>query len=397
MRFPYYSPNFGFLDLFRALFTSGAMAEKVLLEYYKQITGKNYAFLTNSCRTALYLAYRTMEKQGEVLTSPLTCKVAIDPIAESGNKPVYADITIDDLNINPNDIEGRITSSTVAIQSIHLGGVSCNMDKIGNIAKKEKLLVIEDCAQSLGSYYKNKHTGSYGDIACFSLIKNAYGIGGGVFVTNNLEVYKKALSINNTFSKPSKVLLYYRVIRNILDTYRFSLLGRLMYCSFVKIKGSRKSFSTVKNQLKQISSLEKRIASVQQKKYIKLHSCRKKIGDELSLQLQKEKLMHNRSNINKNSYSKFFIYNPQIQTSTHIKELHKFGIEAMHLEQSKSSPVQEWLIAKDKATEEGLIQYAKVHNHILSMPIVEWYGKEKISAMVNVLAKTISEEYEYSN
>jgi len=390
MRFPYYSPNFGLLDLFRAFFTSRTKAEKVLLEYYKQITGKSYAFLTNSCRTALYLAYQAFEKQGEVITSPLTCKVAIDPVVESGNKPVYADITIDDLNINPNDIEGRITSNTVAIQAIHLGGVSCNMDIIGDIAKREKLVVIEDCAQSLGSYYKSKHTGSYGNIACFSLIKNAYGIGGGVFVTNNLEIYKKALFINNTFSKPSKILLYYRVIRNILDTYRFSLLGHLMYSNFVKIKGSHKSFSTVKNQLKQISSLEKRIAAVQLKKYEKLHYCRKKIGDELSLQLTKENLMHNSLNINKNSYSKFFIYNPQIQSSTHIKELHKLGVEAMHLEQSKSSPVQEWLIAKDKAIAEGLIQYAKVHNHIFSIPIIERYGKEKVAAMVNSIIKTLS-------
>jgi dTDP-4-amino-4,6-dideoxygalactose transaminase len=389
MRFPYYSPNFGLLDLLRVLFTSATKAEGAILEYYKQITGKNYAFLTNSCRTALYLAYQALGKQGEVITSPLTCKVAIDPIVESGNKPIYADITIDDLNINPKDIENRITNNTIAIQAIHLGGVSCNMDRIGDIAMRSQLIVIEDCAQSLGSYYKDKHTGSFGDIACFSLIKNAYGIGGGVFATNNLEVYKRALSINKTFSKPSKVLFYYRAIRNIFDTYRFSLLGQLLYEILIMIKGSQKSFSSIKNQLKQISSIEKCIASIQLKKYEKLHNCRQKIGGELSAQLQKENLMFNKSNPYKSSFSKFFIYNPQIKSLKHISELHKLGVEVMHLEQSKSSPVQDWLVDKNIALSSGLKNYAKVHNHILSIPITERYGNDEIDEITNTLIKAL--------
>ena len=99
----------------------------------------------------MYLAYKAIDSTGEVITSPLTCKVAIDPIVESGNKPIFADINTGDLNINPLDIEDRINKNTIAIQTIHLGGISCEMDEIRKIAKDNKLDIIEDSCHAFGS------------------------------------------------------------------------------------------------------------------------------------------------------------------------------------------------------------------------------------------------------
>lgn len=263
MKYPYYNPNLHLSVLLRALFTSKAKAENRINDFFKKLTGKKYILITNSCRTALYLSYKAIEKQGEVITSPLTCKVAIDPVEESGNRPFYADIREGDLNINPNDIEHRINEKTIAIQAIHLGGVSCDMYSIREIAKKNKLWVIEDCAQSFGAKYKGKYTGSFGDIACFSLIKNAYGIGGGILATNNKEIYKKAKELQEQFSNTSKLLTYYRVTRNFIETYKRTLFGKLIYKLLMKMKGQKTSYcqedngnTTIKS--KRTSSQEKR-------------------------------------------------------------------------------------------------------------------------------------------
>lgn len=225
MKYPYSSPNFGFADFFRSLVLPAQVAEQRLKSYFSSLTGKKYILLTNSCRTALYLAYKATGISGEVITSPLTCKVAIDPIVEAGCKPVFADIDAGDLNINPSDIEHRINPETNAIQAIHLGGVACKMDKIRRIAEKHHLLLIEDCAQALGAEYNGRFTGSFGDIACFSLIKNGYGIGGGILATDDVQIYEKAKELDVPLSAIPKKLLLWRVIRNLVASKRNTRLG----------------------------------------------------------------------------------------------------------------------------------------------------------------------------
>ena len=160
MTIPYASPNLRCGDVVQALTLPEKNAEKRIKEYFRQLTGKRYILITNSCRTALFLAYCALKAKGEVITSPLTCNVAIDPIIESGNTPVFADIGLTDLNIKPGDIPVRITSRTIVVQAIHLGGVSCDMDRIMDMAERNNLKVIEDCAQSLGAYYKGRSCGS---------------------------------------------------------------------------------------------------------------------------------------------------------------------------------------------------------------------------------------------
>ena len=126
--------------------------------------------LTTSCTSALEMAAILADiKQGdEVIMPSYTFVSTANSVVLRGAKPVFVDISIKDLNIDTNIIEKAITKRTKAIIVVHYCGISCNMDKINKIAKKYNLFVIEDAAQSVNSYYKNKAAGSFGNIGAIS-------------------------------------------------------------------------------------------------------------------------------------------------------------------------------------------------------------------------------------
>lgn len=121
----------------------------------------------------------------EVITTPFTFFSTAGSITRLGARPVFVDIERETFNINPNQIEKRITDKTRAIIPVHLYGQSTNMDPILGLAKKNNLVVIEDAAQAIGSEYKGRRTGSMGDYGCFSFFptKNLGGFGDGGLVT----------------------------------------------------------------------------------------------------------------------------------------------------------------------------------------------------------------------
>ena len=94
----------------------------------------------------------------EVITSPISFIASASSIIHVGSKPVFVDVD-EDLNINQDLIEKAITKKTKDIMPVHWTGRVCKMDKILKIAKKYNLIVIEDAAQGMGSYYKKKHFG----------------------------------------------------------------------------------------------------------------------------------------------------------------------------------------------------------------------------------------------
>jgi len=392
MKFPYYSPNLGFNDILKALFMKESRADIMLKKYFRELTGKKYILITNSCRSALYLAYKSIGRTGEVITSPLTCKVAIDPILESENRVVYADITIPDLTVSPEDILHKLGKETIAIQAIHLGGIPCDMQKIRAIADSNQLWLIEDCAQSLGSLYNTRHTGSFGDISCFSLIKNAYGIGGGILATDLCDVYLAAKSLYMTFNRAQPFLILYRLIRNLAESNRKNPASILL--AFLRmLRGKKPHPSTIEGQLNKITSLEKKIAAVQQNKFNELHSSRKQIGNYYLDELARAKLLVNEQfGLSENSFTKLFIYHPSILSKEIIPKLHKSGVEAMHLEQKAGSPFQERLAQLSHFGESGLVNYDLVHDHLLSLPIIENFTKADIREIIHILSDLIKDE-----
>jgi len=122
----------------------------------------------------------------EVIAPALTFVASVNPVLYVGATPVFADVDIRTWDIDPADIKRKITKRTKAIIPVHFYGNPCKMDEIMDIAKKYGLYVIEDATESLGAIYKNKHTGTFGDLGCFSFNGNKIiSTGGGGMVAGN--------------------------------------------------------------------------------------------------------------------------------------------------------------------------------------------------------------------
>jgi len=138
-------------------------------------------------------------KGDEVITTPLSAVATTLAIKAVGAKPVFVD-TDNFHHIDANKIESKITKRTKAILPVHLYGQSVQIDKISSIARKYKIHIIEDCAQSHGTMYKNKKNGSIGALGCFSFYptKNLGALGdAGMITTNNKALAEKCMEIRN--------------------------------------------------------------------------------------------------------------------------------------------------------------------------------------------------------
>jgi len=165
--------------------------EKNFIKKYKA----RYGIAVGSGTDALLISLKTLNlKPGdEIITAANTAIPTISAIINAGGTPKLVDIGEDYL-IDPNKINKAITKKTKAIIPVHLYGQMCDMDRINKIAKKNKIIIIEDCAQSQGAKYKDKYAGTIGKFGCFSFyptkILGAYG-DGGFITTNDFNLYKK--------------------------------------------------------------------------------------------------------------------------------------------------------------------------------------------------------------
>jgi perosamine synthetase len=155
-----------------------------------------HAMAASNCTTAMHAATQAfgIGAGDEVIVTPNTFIATSLVILKEGAKPVYADIDPKTFNIDPKQIEDKITSKTKAIYVVHYAGQMCDMDPIMKIAKKHKLFVLEDCAHAVGSKYKGRPAGSIGDVGCFSFhsLKNITTLGeGGMITTNSDELAEK--------------------------------------------------------------------------------------------------------------------------------------------------------------------------------------------------------------
>ena len=154
-----------------------------------------YGIAVGSGTDALLISLMALDikKGDQVITAANTAIPTISAIINSGATPKLVDIN-DDYLIDLDKIQKEINSKTKAIIPVHLYGQSCQMDKLLKIAKKNKLKVVEDCAQAQGAKFKKKYLGNFGHFGCFSFyptkILGAYG-DGGFITTQNFRLYKK--------------------------------------------------------------------------------------------------------------------------------------------------------------------------------------------------------------
>ena len=153
------------------------------------LVGCRHAIGCASGSDALLLALMALEigPGDEVITPPFTFVATVGSIARLGARPVLVDISPDDFNLDPGQIENAITRRTRAIMPVHLFGLPAKMDAIFEIAQARRLPVIEDAAQSIGSHWRGKATGSLGSLGCFSFFpsKNLGGAGDGGMITTD--------------------------------------------------------------------------------------------------------------------------------------------------------------------------------------------------------------------
>jgi dTDP-4-amino-4,6-dideoxygalactose transaminase len=132
--------------------------------------GVQQAVALSSCTAALHLSLLAADlgPDAEVITTSLTFCATVNAIIHAGAIPVLADVDPATMNIDPNEIERRITPRTRAIVPVHFAGRPCDMDAIMDIARRHNLKVIEDCAHAIETEYKGRKAGTFGDLGCFS-------------------------------------------------------------------------------------------------------------------------------------------------------------------------------------------------------------------------------------
>jgi dTDP-4-amino-4,6-dideoxygalactose transaminase len=164
-------------------------------EDFAKYVGSKYAVAMSSCTAGLFLSLLAsgISKGDEVITTILTFAATANPIVQLGGVPIFVDVMEDSLNIDVSKIEEKITKKTKALMIMHYGGQAVDMAKVKSLAKKYKLLIIEDAATAVGTEYKGTRIGNIGDATVFSFhaIKNMSTGDGGMVTTNNKNLYDK--------------------------------------------------------------------------------------------------------------------------------------------------------------------------------------------------------------
>ena len=164
-------------------------------EMFREYKRTKYAMALNSCTAALHLSMLAIGLQPgqEVIVPTMTFAATANAVIHAGGIPVFADCQRDTMNIDPEDIEKKITQKTKAIIPVHFAGRACNMDAIMAIAQKHHLKIIEDCAHAIETEYHGRKVGTFGELACFSfyVTKNIVTGEGGMAITNNQDYADK--------------------------------------------------------------------------------------------------------------------------------------------------------------------------------------------------------------
>ncbi|TPN87873.1 LegC family aminotransferase [Aquimarina algicola] len=191
-------------------------------EQIAKYTGAKYAIATSNGTAALHIALLMsgVEQNDEVITQPLTFIATVNAMSYIGAYPVFIDVDKETLGLSPEKLEDFLSKNTEIIDGVcvnkitkrkikavvpmHTFGFPCKIDQIVSVCKRYNIAVVEDAAESLGSYYKNTHTGTFGSIGTFSFNGNKTITtgGGGMVITNDEVIAKKAKHITTTAKIP---------------------------------------------------------------------------------------------------------------------------------------------------------------------------------------------------
>jgi len=218
--------------------------EKMVAEFI----GSKYAIATVNGTSALHIALKLIgvDEQSEVITQPLTFIATCNAISYCNAKPVFVDVDKDTLGMSPESLESFLKEHTIvqdgicinkttkkkigAVVPMHTFGHPCRIEEISQICNKYNIPLVEDSAESLGSYYKGKHTGTFGKVSCFSFNGNKTITtgGGGMIVTDDKAIAKKAKHMTTT----AKIDHPYEYIHDEIGyNYRLANLNAALGCA----------------------------------------------------------------------------------------------------------------------------------------------------------------------
>ena len=377
---PYYSPQVGLWRGVKALMTR--KAEQRCVAYYQQYTGKKYVLLTNSCRTALYLAYKALYENASVLVSPLICKAALLPIVKSGNKVLFVDVDEKTWNMDEKRLPKELAKDVKAMQLTYLGGVPNGIAECVKYAREHGLTIIEDAAQGFGG----ENVGKIGDVVCLSMIKTAYGISGGVLATDDEEIYRKAKEMLAAYPKTGLAKGMYRLIRNSIDTKRTT--WRLAQKVYDWMLGKRPSSLRKADELQlgKISGLEAKVMASQLSRLAGLHEERKRIAQLIVERLDAGRCVSNYTG--DGVPMKLYVRKTGVSAKKYVAELRSKGIEAMHLQQKYDSCYQDSMadaVWREAAAVNELRVFEQLHDEIVSVPLWEDMPEEAIERITEEL------------
>ena len=193
-------------------------------EKISHYTGAKYTISTVNGTAALHIALKLLgtDENSEVITQPLTFIAICNAISYCNAKPIFVDVDKDTMGLSPKSLETFLVTQTIqkngscynkktdkkitAVIAMHTFGFPCRVNDIKKICKQYNIKLIEDSAESLGSFINNQHTGTYGDMGIISFNGNKIitGGGGGCIITNDENLAKIAKHITTTAKVPHK-------------------------------------------------------------------------------------------------------------------------------------------------------------------------------------------------
>lgn len=337
---------------------------ELLSRELSQLIGAKFTLPVNSGTASLELACSyLLKKNDEVILPSFTFSSCANAVLLAGGKPVFADIDIKTYNINPLGLEKLITKKTKAIMVVHYAGMACNMQAIIQIAKTNRLIIIEDAAHALGSKYFGSHLGTIGTIGCYSFhgTKNAVSGEGGAFVTNDPQINKIAEIIREKGTNRSSFM------RGERRKYSWVRVGRSLILSDI--------LSAI--ALVQIRKLNQ-ITTLRQKKAEYLLKRLNSLSSKIILPVVSQGTDPN--------WHIFAIRSPRSSRNRIIKEIKSYGIEAAF----HYLPLHSSVMGRSLGYKNGdLPVTAEVSSTLIRLPIYPQLKNSEIDYMAEVLKKIL--------
>ena len=334
---------------------------------FKKFVNSRYSVGVSNATAALHLSLKVLGvgKNDEVIVPDMTFVATANAVLLAGAKPVLADVEEETMNISPESILASISHKTKAIMPVHFAGRSCDMTKIMKIAKTYKLFVVEDCAHAIGTKFKKKHVGTFGDCGCFSFYptKNITTLEGGMVISNNKKIAENTSIARNhgiTHSlteRYSKGFPWEYEIKEAGYNYRLDEIRATLGLSQLKKiqvmnKKRRDAFKYYNKFLKNIPGV-----SIPSEKNLNDHACHLYI-----LRILKKKFPISRNQLFKKLLSE------GIRTTVHYKPLNKFLI-----------------YRKLGVTRNKLVNSNKLYDEIISLPLYPDIKKHEQDIVIKVI------------